>query len=195
MDLDDNRWMALWRYRDDVVENVTSCFAICRMIASDRELFWNLQVRQHAQMTRLLHQICFNLRKAIELVEREAVGTISQTKATCVHSSGKTMVLNELLPDETVTLSDKSFWWIVCRMIHSIETTIRTSTINTDINSRGRFYCTYQLTYFGFRSDFDEDTTMHYIKVEDFLYTYLQTVDPILDQAIKAQKTKLFKKT
>lgn len=178
---DDPRIQALWRFRDRALEQAATILALVRSSKTDREPLYGLHDRQIIQLSTLLHDFSFNTRKAIELAEREQPGVVQAAKTARLKSAGTT-----LQPDDgdirSITLTAESFWWIICRLVHSTDTVVG-QTSETDVDYRGRIRSKFMPRFFGFQSDLDSGPTSHYISVEDFLECYVVYIDPLIARA------------
>lgn len=179
-------FQALWRFRDQAMELAATILAIARSSKTDREPLYVLHDRQIIQLSTLLHEFSFNVRKAVELSEVVCPGIIKAAKGAKLGSAG-----TSILPDEgstAIIITCESFWWIVCRLVHSTFTLVHES-LDTEVNSRGRITSTVSPQFFGFRSDYDSVNTTHYIVIEDFLQCFIVCIDPLIVNAYETKPT------
>jgi len=142
----------------------------------------DLQQRLEQSLHDLVHEFCYHSRKAIE---RNAGGKAlpSFLADIRVHPKPSAALLasNDLVV--RVPLSSESFWWIVNRIVHSLDfavlsnvksiETVGDSVIwsNLDVGS---------LRLVSFRSDRDADDTLHYVDLEALVMTFARDIVPLL---------------
>ena len=183
---DDPRFQPLWRFQDRTLEQAATILGFVRSSKTDREPFYGLHDRQLIQLSTLLHEFSFNARKAIELAEQQRPGVIQAAKKARLKSAG-TSFQPDVGDTRQITITAESFWWIICRLVHSTDTFVDGSW-DVDVDFRGRQWSTFLPRFFGFRSDLDATQTSHYICVEDLLECFVVHIDPLIVQAYCPRK-------
>lgn len=149
----------------------------------------DLKFRQTIALYDLLHDFAYNARRAIERAETLTPGIISKATATSVHR-GRTEFRNELWdPGETVALTQRPFWWIVNRIIHSTETLVVDYIARVefdDVSPTGAHWNVEQPQVFGFRSDYDDVQALHYVHTESFVMAYVYGLSRDVEAALDA---------
>ena len=123
---------------------------------------------------------CYQGRKAIEQSNHgKNIGTISNIYP---HSKPTNALL---ISDDTtnlVPLSNESFWWIINRIVHSLDfTVLRVENIQQDL---GSVFCKHLdvggSRVISFRSDRDPDDILHYVDLDALVTSFVQDVAPLL---------------
>lgn len=179
LELQDGRWSMLWRYHDRSMEIATQLLAFSRMAVRDRGVFWHLKIRWNIQIENLMHDFCYAVRKGIELTAK-VHPEISDLAKTCFpHEEGGFV---KILGEGRIQLCDRSFWWIVNRIIHSRDTFVKDQTIQEYVSPEPPHYITntFSPKFFGFFSDLDQDKEFRYVETEELLQCYLGVIEPVI---------------
>ena len=179
-ELDDFRWSALARYHDNALEAANVLVAFARMkVHSHWDYAESFGVRRTIKIMDLMHQFALNARKAIEISENYVPGIKAAAKKTKLDGSGREV---EVDIGERIILCDEDFWWIIGRIIHSQEVHVEDETILGDVSER-HIESDMAPKFFGFRSDFDESETMHYISIEGLIQCYVDVFSGKIEEA------------
>ena len=181
----DTQAQALWRFREQTLKHGAVILALARSSKKDREPLYALHDRQIIHLSRLLHEFSFNARKAIELAEQRQQGVVQAAKTARLRSAGKTMQPDDC-DNQTIVITTESFWWIICRLVHSTSANVYES-CNTDVDYRGRLWSTFWPRFFNFSSDLDSPGKKHYISIDDFLECFHVHIDPLLVKSCESK--------
>jgi hypothetical protein len=92
--------------------------AISRTRLTDREPLWAVHTRLRQRLVELIHDFCFNARKAIELAEEYVPGMIDHADGILLPGYGESGVKLDLMRG-VEPLANQSLWWLLGRVIHS----------------------------------------------------------------------------
>ncbi len=137
----------------------------------------------------LVHEFCFNARRAIERAEKYRPGIIARLQAYKAHGSTDELVLSNIdrtFHPEPIYLTNESFWWILGRIIHSKETEViyRTVKVVFTNEATGQHYTIKQPAAFGFSSDRDGEKINHYVEFEALVIPYVGFISGWIEEAI-----------
>lgn len=186
--LDDFRWSALARYNDAALEHAVVLTALARMkIQSHFDYASALSIRPVVRLMTEMHGFCFSTRKAIEISEAKRSGVKALALQTKLYGGGREV---EIGPGQSRCLSNRDFWWIISRIIHSQQTHVETENVITKATQH-RIYSEDHMKYFGFRSDFDGRTgndsieSLHYVSTEALVAAYVMEIEPMIQETIR----------
>lgn len=179
---------AMWRFHDTALERATLIYTFARSTHEDTPEGYSIFSRQLPMLIDLVHEFCFNARRAIERAEKYRPGIIANLQALRVHYD-KELTLSELDYPKSIPLTQESFWWILGRIIHSKETQVIYRTVDVVITDKesGRHHCVRQPVAFGFSSNRDSDQINHYIELESFIKPYVGGISYQIGDAISAR--------
>ena len=180
---------AMWRFHDAALERATLIYTFARSTNEDTPEGYAIYGRQLPMLIDLVHEFCFNARRAVERAEKYRPGIIANLMAMKVHLGKQELALSELDHPKTILLTQESYWWVLGRIIHSKETQIiyRTVDVVTSNERTGRNHCIRQPVAFGFSSDRDSDQINHYIELESFVTPYAGGISHQVSEAINAR--------
>lgn len=191
----------LAEYTIKAMETAASLTAFARMPTRDFHDYAN-NISQHLLFKTIeyMHEFCFFVRKAIELSHNSNPEIIALARVSYLSQSGRTTTFQEDRDTDaqTVVLSDKDFYWIVNRIIHSQKTfvvpylfKVFDATTPDLIITKGSYkhfghfsdlennqhshdMTESQLRVFMFQSDYDGDDEYHYIDICDFIECFFE---------------------
>lgn len=114
---------AMWRFHDAALERAALIYTFARSTNEDTAEGYSIYGRQLVMLIDLVHEFCFNARRAIERAERYRPGVIASVQALKVHYGETELDLSPYESPSRIPLSQESFWWVLGRIIHSKETT------------------------------------------------------------------------
>jgi hypothetical protein len=184
---------AMWRFHDAALERATLIYTFARSTNEDTPEGYAIYSRQLPMLIDLVHEFCFNARRAIERAEKYTPGIIANLQALKLHYGKTELVLSELDHPKSVALTQESFWWVLGRIIHSKETQVIYRTVDVVITDQrtGRHHTVSQPVAFGFSSDRDSERINHYIELESFITPYVGGISHQIEQAIQARNNPL----
>jgi hypothetical protein len=182
---------AMWRFHDAALERAALIYTFARSTNEDTPTGYAIYQRQLPMLIDLMHEFCFNARRAIERAERYKPGIIAGLQSLEVHYGEKELLLSELDHPPSVPLTEESFWWILGRIIHSKETQVIYRTVDVVVTNEqtGRHHTVRQPVAFGFSSDRDTNRIDHYVELEQFVACYVGGISHQIDQAIGARNS------
>ena len=127
---------AMWRFHDAALERAALIYTFARSTNEDTPEGYAIYGRQLPMLIDLVHEFCFNARRAIERAEKYRPGIIANLQALRVHYGKQELVLSELDHPRTVPLTQESFWWVLGRIIHSKETQVMYRTVDVVVTMR-----------------------------------------------------------
>ena len=180
---------AMWRFHDAALERAALIYTFARSTNEDTPDGYAIYVRQLPMLIDLVHEFCFNARRAIERAEKYRPGIIASLQATKVHYGKQELALSELDHPTSIPLTQESYWWVLGRIIHSKETQVVYRTVEVVITNKqtGRHHCIRQPVAFGFSSDRDSARINHYIELESFVTPYVARISQQISEAISAR--------
>ena len=180
---------AMWRFHDAALERAALIYTFARSTNEDTPEGCAIYGRQLPMLIDLVHEFCFNARRAIERAEKYRPGLIASLQATTVHYGKQELALSELDHPKSIPLTQESYWWVLGRIIHSKETQVMYRTVEVVITNKqtGRHHCIRQPIAFGFSSDRDSDRINHYIELESFVTPYVGRISHQISEAISAR--------
>ena len=180
---------AMWRFHDAALERAALIYTFARSTNKDTPDGCAIYVRQLPMLIDLVHEFCFNARRAIERAEKYRPGIIASLQATKVHYGKQELALSELDHPTSIPLTQESYWWVLGRIIHSKETQVVYRTVEVVITNKqtGRHHCIRQPVAFGFSSDRDSARINHYIELESFVTPYVARISQQISEAISAR--------
>lgn len=180
---------AMWRFHDAALERATLIYTFARSTSDDTPEGYAIYLRQLPMMIGLVHEFCFNARRAIERAEKYRPGIVASLQALKVHYGKTELALSELDHPKSVTLTQESFWWVLGRIIHSKETQVIYRTVEAVVTDQrtGRHHTIRQPVAFGFSSDRDSDRINHFIELESFVRPYVCGISHQIETAIQAR--------
>jgi hypothetical protein len=180
---------AMWRFHDAALERAALIYTFARSTNEDTPEGYAIYGRQLPMLIDLVHEFCFNARRAIERAEKYRPGIIANLLALKVHYGKQELVLSEFDHPKTILLTQESYWWVLGRIIHSKETQVIYRTVDVVITNEqtGRHHCIRQPVAFGFSSDRDSDRINHYIDLESFVTPYAGGISHQVTEAINAR--------
>ena len=180
---------AMWRFHDAALERAALIYTFARSTNEDTPEGYAIYGRQLPMLIDLVHEFCFNARRAIERAEKYRPGIIASLQTTKVHHGKQELALSELDHPKSIPLTQESYWWVLGRIIHSKETQVMYRTVEVVITNKqtGRHHCIRQPVAFGFSSDRDSDRINHYIELEPFVTPYVGGISHRISEAISAR--------
>lgn len=184
---------AMWRFHDAALERAALIYTFARSTSEDTPEGYAIYCRQLPMLIDLVHEFCFNARRAIERAEKYRPGIIASLQALKVHYGKQELVLSELDHPRAVPLTQESFWWILGRIIHSKETGVIYRTVDVVVTNQatGRQYSIRQPAALGFSSDRDGDQINHYVELESLVTPYVGGISHRIEEAINARNNPL----
>lgn len=184
---------AMWRFHDAALERATLIYTFARSTNEDTPDGYVIYCRQLPMLIDLLHEFCFNARRAIERAEKYRPGIIASLQKMKVHYGKQELALSELDHLKSIPLTQESYWWVLGRIIHSKETQVIYRTIEVVVTDEqtGRHHCIQQPVAFGFSSDKDGDHINHYIELEAFVTPYVGGISHQISEAINVRNNPL----
>jgi hypothetical protein len=180
---------AMWRFHDAALERATLIYTFARSTVEDTPEGYAIYSRQLPMLIGLMHEFCFNARRAIERAERYKPGIISNLRQMKVHYGKTELELSKFEEPSVIPLTRESYWWVLGRIIHSKETHVVYRTVDIVVTDKrtGRHHSVMQPVAFGFSSDKDSDRIDHYIELESFVMPYTSGISHQIADAIKAR--------
>ena len=180
---------ALWRFHNAALERAVFVYTCARSTIEGTPAGFTVYERQLVMLIDLVHEFCFNARRAIERADRYRPGTLADAQRLRVHSSEAELKLSDFDMPKTIPLTQESFWWVLGRIIHSKETHVvyRTLDIVIDDERTGNHHSIEQPVAFGFSSDRDSDHIDHYVLLESLVMPYLGRVAHHVEEAIRVR--------
>jgi len=180
---------AMWRFHDAALERAALIYTFARSTIEDTPSGNALYARQLVTLIDLVHEFCFNARRAIERAEKYRPGTIGSVQKWQVHRGKTELFLSNVDRPKLIPLTQESLWWILGRIIHSKETQVIFRTVDVVITNQntGRHHCVWQPVAFAFSSDRDGDKADHFVELESLVLAYSDLVAPQIDHAIQAR--------
>jgi hypothetical protein len=180
---------AMWRFHNAALERAALIYTFARSTNEGTAEGCAIYGRQLPMLIDLVHEFCFNARRAIERAEKYRPGIIASLQALRVHYGRQELILSELDHPKTIALTQESFWWVLGRIIHSKETQVIYQTVEMVITDEqtGRHHCITQPVAFGFSSDRDSEKINHYVELEAFVMPYVGSVSHQISEAIHAR--------
>ncbi len=134
---------AMWRFHDAALERAALIYTFARSTNEDTPEGCAIYGRQLPMLIDLVHEFCFNARRAIERAEKCRPGIIASLQMLKVHDDKQVLALSELDHPKSIPLTQESFWWVLGRIIHSKETQIMYRTIEVVFTNKrtGRHHC------------------------------------------------------
>lgn len=178
---------AMWRFHDAALERATLIYTFSRSTIEDTPNACAIYDRQLPMLIDLVHEFCFNARRAIERAAKYRPDLIERLQELKANNGKSVLVLSPSdIPNE-IALTQESFWWVLGRIIHSKETQVIYRTVDVVItDSRtGRLYTVRQPVAFGFSSDRDSDRIDHFIELESFVAAYVCNISHQIEEAIR----------
>lgn len=187
LELEDGRWSTLWRYNDKSLANATQILALSNLSIVDREPAYNLRVRWEIQIQDTMHDFCYTVRKAIEISEKVGSGAQSEAADVSLHSEAEGLNV-EIGPDEEIELCDRSFWWVINRIIHSREAKVQERSeilVGEPWGLPHQTSSRLEPKYFAFRSDYDDEGDLHYISIERLVNIFISRIEPMISNELE----------
>jgi hypothetical protein len=186
MKVSQHRWSSLWRYHERVLDASSLLIAITRSQLSERDSFYDrVEERMAIQLTDLIHDFSYHARKSLELAEEHQTGVLQKAKKQLIHRYQSEFVLDEI--DKTkVPLTQKDFWWVLGRIIHSRESLVAQLTGIEIYGRSGKIRSHFRPCVFSFRSDLDKEDQRHFVHTESLVGTYLDFFSESIEQAIES---------
>lgn len=180
---------AMWRFHDAALERAALIYTFARSTNEDTPEGYSIYLRQLPMLIDLVHEFCFNARRAIERAEKYTPGIIANLQALKVHYGKTELALSELDYPKSIALTQESFWWVLGRIIHSKETQVVYRTVDVVVTDQrtGRHHTVRQPVAFGFASDRDSDRINHFIELEAFVSPYVCGISHQIETAIQAR--------
>lgn len=180
---------AMWRFHDAALERAALIYTFARSTNEDTPEGYVIYSRQLPMLIDLVHEFCFNARRAIERAEKYRPGIIASLQTLKVHYGKQELALSELDHPKSIPLTQESYWWVLGRIIHSKETQVMYRTVEVVVTDKqaGRHHCIRQPIAFGFSSDKDSDRINHYIELESFVTPYVGGISHQISEAISAR--------
>ena len=129
----------------------------------------------------LVHEFCYHSRKAVERARGVSKHpTIGQLR---VHERPTAALISREGSTCRVPLTDESFEWIVNRIVHSLDFEVVTTAEGIETHRDGVVVTSLDVggpRLIGFRSDRDQDRTMHYVELESLVLTFARRIAPLL---------------
>jgi hypothetical protein len=177
---------AMWRFHDSALERAALIYTFARSTTEDIPAGALIYSRQLVMLIDLVHEFCFNARRAIERAEKYLPGTIEYAQALKVHNARKEIVLSKYEHPDRLPLTEQSLWWVLGRIIHSKDTQVIYRTVDVVVtNSRtGQRFSVMQPAAFAFASDRDDPKVDHYVDIELLATVYIGGIAPRIEQAI-----------
>lgn len=182
---------AMWRFHDAALDRATLIYTFARSTTEDTPEGYAIYGRQLPILIDLVHEFCFNARRAIERAEKCKPGIIANLQALKIHFGRAELFLSDLDYPKSIPLTQESFWWVLGRIIHSKETGLVYRTVDVAVTDQhtGRRHSVRQPVAFGFSSDRDNDRIDHYIDLESFVTPYVGGISHQIEQAIHARNS------
>lgn len=187
IDLQSARMTALWRYHDAALDRASLILTFSRSEYEDSGGLYDLHLRQTIRLIDLVHEFCFNARRAVERAERYKPGVLRKAQELLVHHFQREIQTDCLDPKAVIRLTDQCFWWILGRIIHSRDTMVvkRTDRIVFDDSSgTGRHWSVFQPVALAFESDRDDPDESHHVHLESLVRAYVLGLSRDIEQAI-----------
>lgn len=180
---------AMWRFHDAAMERATLIYTFARSTTEDTPEGYSVYLRQLPMLIDVVHEFCFNARKAIERAERYKPGIVRSLQGLNIHLGQTELAFSELDHPKSVALTQESLWWIIGRIIHSKETYVAYRTVDVVVTNEktGRHYSIRQPAAFGFSSDRDSDRIDHYVDLQRLVSVYVGGVSYQIEEAIGAR--------
>ena len=180
---------AMWRFHDAALERAALIYTFARSTNEDTPEGYAIYGRQLPMLIDLVHEFCFNARRAIERAEKYRPGIIASLQTLKVHYGRQELALSELDHPKSISLTQESYWWVLGRIIHSKETQVIYRTVEVVVTNKqtGRHHSIRQPVAFGFSSDRDNDRINHYIELESFVTPYVGGISCQISEAISAR--------
>lgn len=180
---------AMWRFHDAALERAALIYTFARSTNEDTPEGYAIYGRQLPMLIDLVHEFCFNARRAIERAEKYRPGIIASLQKMKANYGKQELALSELDHLKPIPLTQESYWWVLGRIIHSKETQVMYRTREVVITNKqtGRHHCIRQPVAFGFSSDRDSDRVNHYIELESFVTPYVGVISHQISEAISAR--------
>jgi hypothetical protein len=178
---------AMWRFHDAALERAALIYTFARSTIEDTPVGFAIYGRQLPMLIDIVHEFCFNARRAIERAEKYRPGIIANLQALKVHYGRSELPLSELDHPKSITLTQESFWWVLGRVIHSKETQVIYRTVDVVITNQttGRHHTVSQPVAFGFSSNRDSDQINHFIELESLVACYAGGISYQIEEAIQ----------
>jgi hypothetical protein len=180
---------AMWRFHDAAMERAALIYTFARSTYEDTPWGYAIYGRQLAMFIDLVHEFCFNARRAIERAEKYRPGIIANVQALKIHYDRSELELSKFEQPSKSPLTEESFWWVLGRIIHSKETHIVYRTLDVVITdeARGRLHSIMQPVAFGFSSDRDDDRIDHFVELEAFVLLYVRGIAHQIEEAVRTR--------
>jgi hypothetical protein len=207
MDMDltvsDAMGTALWRLHDAALERAALIYTFARSTSEDSPAGHAIYGRQLATLIDLIHEFCFNARRAIERAETCRPGMIEELQNMDVHGGKQSLELSELDYPRVIALSQESYWWVLDRLVHSPETHVVYRTVeaisidhvsgsatgwhNTATGYQNGYRTINQPVAVGFCSDRDSDRIDQYVELEGLVMHYIGRIGFEIEEAIRTR--------
>lgn len=180
---------AMWRFHDAALERAALIYTFARSTNEDTPEGYAIYGRQLPILIDLVHEFCFNARRAIERAEHYRPGIIQNLQKLRLHYGKTELALSSLDHPRLLPLTQESFWWVLGRIIHSKETQVIYRTVDVVVTNErtGRHHCIRQPVAFGFSSNRDSDLINHYVELESFVTPYVGGISNQIGEAISAR--------
>lgn len=182
---------AMWRFHDAALERATLIYTFARSTTEDTPTAYAIYRRQLPMLIDIVHEFCFNARRAIERAEKHQPGLIASLQELKTNYGKSELALSELDTPKSIALTQESFWWVLGRIIHSKETQVIYRTVDVIFTDQrtGRHHTINQPVAFGFSSDRDSDRINHFIELESFALSYVGFASRQIEQAIRVRNS------
>jgi len=178
---------AIWRFHDAALERATLIYTFSRSTYEDIPASYQIYVRQLVTLIDLVHQFCFNARRALERAEKHRPGIISYAQDLLASGTPK-IALSVFDKTQTIIPTKESFWWCLGRIIHSKDTQVIYRTVgHGPSHARRPGRAIRQPVAFGFSSDRDSDQIDHYVELERFVLLYVSGIAPRIEESISGR--------
>ena len=104
---------AMWRFHDAALERAALIYTFARSTNEDTPMGYAIYCRQLPMLIDLVHEFCFNARRAIERAEKYHPGIIASLQSLKVHYGKQDIALSELDNPKTIPLTQESYWWVL----------------------------------------------------------------------------------
>lgn len=189
MSVQDAMSTAMWRFHDAALERAALIYTFARSTHEDVPPAYTLYPRQLVMLIDIVHEFCFNARRAIERDEKYRPGVIAGAQALHVHHGRTELSLSEIDNPARLPLTQESFWWVMGRIIHSRETQVMYRTVDIVVTNQttGRHHSIRQPVAFGFSSDKDPNSMDHYVELEALALGYVGSIAHLVEEAVKTR--------
>jgi len=140
-------------------------------VASGTELPERLEEALHD----LVHEFCYHARKSIE---RHSLTGVAKT--IIVHRE-PTVAEVASSPDAVVELTSESFWWVVNRIMHSLDFSVIKQVQAISTRTGGLTISRLDVggpRLVAFSSDYDKGTQLHYVSLEALVLCFVRQIVP-----------------